>query len=226
VPRKVFVAGEILTAADVNTNLMDQAVQRFADSSTRGSAIPSPTEGMTSYLDDLNRIEVYDGSAWGAVGTILQVVSAVKTDTFSTTSTSYVDVTGLSATITPSSASSKILITAFVNLGNSANDGNFAHIRLTGGNSTTFVGDAASNRSRVMAGFGERLQGFYNTDYDISGRTGVFLDSPATTSATTYKVQGKIGDIGTLFVNRTGIDTDSARYPRGASSIVLMEVAG
>jgi hypothetical protein len=69
VPRKIFVAGEILTAADVNTNLMDQAVMVFADSAARGSAIPSPSEGMVTYLSDVNRVEAYTGAAFVPVNT-------------------------------------------------------------------------------------------------------------------------------------------------------------
>jgi hypothetical protein len=68
VPRKVFVAGEILTAADVNTNLMDQAVMSFAGTAARGSAIPSPVEGMVSYLSDVDRLQVYT-TAWEDVKT-------------------------------------------------------------------------------------------------------------------------------------------------------------
>lgn len=65
-PRKVFVAGEILTASDVNTYLMDQMVMVFDNSAARGSAIPSPTEGMVSYLKDTNNVEVYTTS-WGGI---------------------------------------------------------------------------------------------------------------------------------------------------------------
>jgi hypothetical protein len=68
-PRKTFVAGEILTAADVNTNLMDQAVMVFADSAARGSAIPSPSEGMVTYLSDTNLVEAYTGAAFVPVNT-------------------------------------------------------------------------------------------------------------------------------------------------------------
>lgn len=64
-PRKVFVAGEVLTASDVNTNLMDQAVMTFAGTAARGSAIASPVEGMVSYLADTNRLEIYGGTAIG-----------------------------------------------------------------------------------------------------------------------------------------------------------------
>jgi hypothetical protein len=70
VPKKTFVAGEVLTAAEVNTYLMDQAVMTFAGTAARGSAIASPSEGMVSYLDDSNQLEVYAGTAvgWTAVG--------------------------------------------------------------------------------------------------------------------------------------------------------------
>jgi len=62
--RKVFQFNEILTAADVNQYLMDQSVMRFADSAARSSAIGTPTEGMVSWLDDEDQVEVYDGSQW------------------------------------------------------------------------------------------------------------------------------------------------------------------
>jgi hypothetical protein len=63
-PRKVFVAGEILTAADVNTNLMDQMIMVFDSSSARGSAISSPVEGMLTFLKDNDVLEFYTGTAW------------------------------------------------------------------------------------------------------------------------------------------------------------------
>lgn len=62
--RKVFTPGEVLRAADVNGYLMDQAVMRFAGTAARGSAIGTATEGMISYLDDINAVQVYDGTAW------------------------------------------------------------------------------------------------------------------------------------------------------------------
>jgi len=62
--RKNFCDGEVFSPADVNDYLMDQAVMRFADSAARSSAIGTPTEGMVSYLDDTNDVEVYDGTGW------------------------------------------------------------------------------------------------------------------------------------------------------------------
>jgi hypothetical protein len=67
-PRKVFEAFTRLDASDVNTYLMDQSVQTFADSAARGSAIGTATEGMVTYLNDTNSVELWDGSSWTAVG--------------------------------------------------------------------------------------------------------------------------------------------------------------
>jgi hypothetical protein len=68
-PRKTFVAGEVLLAQDVNQFLMDQSVMNFASDAARSSAIPTPTEGMTSYISTtgtatIPQIETYTGSAW------------------------------------------------------------------------------------------------------------------------------------------------------------------
>ena len=70
---KLFASGDVLTAAQVNTFLMDQSVMRFADAAARTAAFggvgePVLAEGMVTYLIDTNAIEVYDGSNFVAVG--------------------------------------------------------------------------------------------------------------------------------------------------------------
>lgn len=78
---KLFVSGDVLTAAQVNTYLMDQTVMRFADEAARtaafgGAGEATLAEGMMSYLMDVNTVSVYNGSAWVSVGggaDILQV---------------------------------------------------------------------------------------------------------------------------------------------------------
>lgn len=67
--RKVFSAGDVLTASDMNSTV-DQTVMVFADSSARTTAIASPTEGMVTYLKDTNAIEYYSGSAWSSIDTL------------------------------------------------------------------------------------------------------------------------------------------------------------
>ena len=67
--KKTFTAGEVLTASDVNTYLMEQSVMYFAGTAARSSAIPTPSTGMTSYIGvtgtaSIPQIETYTGSAW------------------------------------------------------------------------------------------------------------------------------------------------------------------
>jgi hypothetical protein len=66
--RKVFTAGEVLAAADVNSFLMDQTVMSFAGTAARGSAIASPVEGMYTHLEDTDRLQFWNGSSWNGVG--------------------------------------------------------------------------------------------------------------------------------------------------------------
>ena len=66
--KKTFTAGETLTASDVNTFLMEQSVMVFGGTAARSSAIPTPSEGMTSYLTDIDLLETYNGSSWIGFG--------------------------------------------------------------------------------------------------------------------------------------------------------------
>ena len=63
-PRKTFTAGDVLTASDVNTFLMDQMIMTFADSTARSSAIGTATEGMVTYLANTNTFEYSNGTAY------------------------------------------------------------------------------------------------------------------------------------------------------------------
>jgi len=159
-------------------------------------------------------------------GQILQVVQVTKTDVFSTASTSFTNVTGLTATITPRATASKILVIAQLTIGSNATDDSAALWRLDGGNSSAFIGDASgSNRVRGVGSI-YNATGNIRTDTLAIQSTMVYLDSPATTSATTYAVQVRTSGGGTVFVNRPSINADNAAYINGASSITVMEVAG
>jgi hypothetical protein len=226
-PRKVFTAGEVLAAADVNEFLMDQAVQSFAGTAARGSAIPTAVEGMAAYLNDSNTLSFYDGSAWktslSTTGGILQVVSTAKTDIFSTTSATFVEVTGLSATITPKSTSSKILVLAQVSMGGADGAGAGA-FKITKGGTDIYLGDESSSRTRAVGG----SYSYSNTSLSIVSNSANFLDSPSTTSAVTYRVEVAITADSTVRVNFGSADSgvNSPAATRGASSITLLEVAG
>lgn len=66
--RKVFVAGTVLTASDMNSTV-DQTVMVFASATARDTAIPTPTAGMSVYLEDIAQLQYYNGTAWTQVGT-------------------------------------------------------------------------------------------------------------------------------------------------------------
>jgi len=221
VPRKTFVAGEILTAADVNTNLMDQAVMTFADDAARTTALPSPSEGMVTYLADSDGLFSWSGSAWvpaansaslGA-GTILQVVQASTSTEVTIASTTYTD-TGLSATITPRATSSKILVVVSQNMGiETATSVNLrlGGLRLLRGATAVHTNATfALIRSQFSSGHSNTVQGMGSL---------VFQDSPNTASAVTYKTQGQVNDTGTSTLVR-------AQYSSQPSTITLLEVAG
>jgi len=230
---KDFGVGEVLTASDVDTYLMQQSVMRFADAAARGTALGTATgagtalaEGMVSYLDDLNVVEVYTGSGWRAPGAGIgaNVVQAVKTDTFTMSGTAYTDVTDLEVTITPTSASSKVLLLAQVSLSVGTTNDDNAYIRFSGGNTSGFVGDAAGSRVQAAAETGSSTSAFKAAEA-AQGRPLIYVDSPATTSAVTYKVQLRQRLARPAYINRSGRDTDSDTHGRTASSIIAIEVA-
>jgi hypothetical protein len=153
-------------------------------------------------------------------GSVLQVVSTTKTDTFSTTASSFTDVTGLSATITPTSSSSKILVILSISGANSSTTGSTARIARNG----TGIGVATSAGSRNAGGTAE----MYNVRSDsFLTYVSTVLDNPATTSSITYSGQIIAGSGGsyTTYINRSATDSDSNAYCRGASSITVMEIA-
>jgi len=221
--RKVFTSGEILTAADVNSFLMDQSVMVFADSSARSSAIPTPSEGMVTYVEDANRVEVYDGSAFGPIGGILQVVSTTKTNTFSASvgGGGTVSVTGLAASITPSSTSSKVLVLGNVSASNSQPQA-VASIIIARDSTEIGIGDAAGSRTRVSS----QTAGADNS-FGVAGASAFILDEPSSVSSLTYSVDlhNIYTNTRTLYVNRSSGDVDNVGIARTASSIILMEVA-
>lgn len=158
---------------------------------------------------------------------VLQVVSTTKTDTFTTNSTTPVDVTGLSVTITPSSTSSKILILASVPW--SAGNGNYvsAFMRLDGGGTTNYRGNANSNAQRCVTGIMELNNAAYN--YQTVTAHLNYLDSPATTSATTYKAQIWLYSTGVaspnIYVNRPAFNATDLYASAAAATITAMEIS-
>ena len=218
---KDFQTGEVLTAADVDGYLM-QGIWVFADSAARDAAVTSPQEGNFAFLKDTNTTTYYTGSVWtnldttgmvnpmtttgdtiysssgstparlgigtagqvlqvnsGATapewatpaggGKVLQVVQGTAATQFTSTSGTFAD-TGLSLSITPSSASNKILVIAYTT-------GN----QNSGAGSMRLVRDSTA----ILSQWSTQFISKYTC-------TMAFQDTPATTSATTYKIQGAI----------------------------------
>ena len=154
-------------------------------------------------------------------GCILQVLSTTKTDTFDTTSTGPIDITGLSVTITPKYATSKIFIMFNAHI---VGDDSGTGIRLLRGSTALALGDASGSRARMTA-IGYYSNGTSPSSYSGGSTNASFLDSPATTSATTYKLQGQCLSTNGFRVNKTRYNTDNGNASRGSSTITVMEIA-
>ena len=163
-----------------------------------------------------------------STGKILQVVQATKTDNQSFTSSSSgddrYDITGLSVSITPASASNKILVTYNVNVGG-PNGGYRAFIHLMRGSTDIYQGADSNSRTRCS--------NFIYTRNDSVGHiaaymaTGTHLDSPNTTSATTYKLQITTHNSGgnVYYVNTAASNNSNSSGQNPISQITVMEVA-
>ena len=188
-------------------------------SSTRPA---TPYEGQMIYETDTDKVLVWNGSAWKQVptaataGAVLQVVSTTKTTVFTMSSATFATVTGLTATITPSSTASKILVMATIQgVGTdqaNAGDTGYQIVRDT----TAIAVNTDASGQKFTGQLSRRNTG--STAASVFSATN-FLDSPATTSAITYAIQVRNNSAGTVYVNRDADGTGSV------SSITLFEVS-
>jgi hypothetical protein len=165
---------------------------------------------MTTIIDGSAGITFPNSTVQASAGSVLQVVNATLTGLVSSSSSTYAD-TGLTATITPKFLTSKILVLATINGAgkNNSNAGNALMLRLLRG-STTIL-----NIEGIFA--------YTGTTLAINGTSATtYLDSPATTSATTYKIQfANQANASAVLINNyyvTGSEVNS--------TITLMEIAG
>ena len=170
------------------------------------------TDGTSIATTNASGDITFAGAVAGA-GKILQVLQTVKTDRFTTTSTSFVDVTGVSQLITPSSTSNKVLVTI---AGTTGVAGAGSIVWLNAVRDTTNIGQstggATNNQTTLMFPNGVST----GTPFAIS-----FLDSPATTSATTYKLQMAVYSGGTGVIGGTAVNANSGSI----TTITVMEVS-
>jgi hypothetical protein len=221
-----FVASQVLTADQQNQSART-GVPVFATTVERDAAFGGTgekvlAEGQLAYLESTNVVQYYDGAAWATVGPItsgvVQVKSTAKTDTFSFTTNSFVDVTGLSVSITPTSASNKVFVVVSISIGSSVTSS--ALFKILRDSTDIAVGDTAGSRTRTT---GSTFSADGNVAYSVGA---TFLDSPATTSATTYKIQIRNANAAnTGYVNRSVTDTDTNGTVRTVSTVTVFEVA-
>lgn len=162
--------------------------------------------------------KVNSGGINFSTGKILQVVSTATTNQFSTSSNTFTDCTPMTVNITPSAASSKVLVLCNANFGGTAD--NRTGVRLLRGSTNIFQGADSSNRQGVTTATDNAED---NSLYSVAFQ---FLDSPSTTSETTYKLQVSAQAAGseTLYLNRTGTNADAQYTKHSASSITVMEI--
>lgn len=153
------------------------------------------------------------------LGKVLQVQSAFKSDTDSTTSTSDVAISGLSLTLTPASTSSKVLVQFDVGTtGNNYNAHSFYTVyRSIGGGGYSALGQGTGGGSYNYAAGSYAANNYYHTVGHC------FLDSPNTTSEITYKLyfRGSSGSY-TYYINRRASDD----LFRGSTSLICTEISG
>jgi len=169
-----------------------------------------------------NSIVPLDGLPAGASGGgIIQIVSTTKTDTFSsaTSSSTFIDITGLSVSITPRSTSNKIMIYSTVHITGQNSLDRFG-IRLVRDSTAIAIVDSASNRIRASA------TTMNESTNDLHNLNIMYLDSPSTTSATTYKIQCTNESNRNVYINTSSSDGDNSTVFRAVSSITVMEVSG
>ena len=164
----------------------------------------------------VNSIIPVSGVPTGGGGGIIQVVTTKKTDAFTTTSSTYVDI--MTATITPTSDTSKILVRFMVNGGTA---GDVSHLYVSIFRDSTEIGSADAAGSRTSA------SNVINTDKQSTmSYSNEILDEPATDSSITYRIKILAKNGGTAHINRSGRDNNAHTHDgRSTSFITVFEVS-
>lgn len=150
-------------------------------------------------------------------GVIVQAKSVLKTDTFSTSSTSFTDVTGLSLSFAPKYSTSVIVVVGAINGGcDVANTQHYG--RLVRDSTAIGVGNSAGSRRQASVQF-------YHGANQQNSAIAIATDTPGDTSSHTYKYQCSADGAGTVYVNRTDSDTDASYISRTASGLFVLEIA-
>ena len=211
------VTGNIKASSQIQIPDGTVSVPGISPSSETGSGLYKIATNKLGIAINGNRVGEIGSGYGGFTGNIIQVLQTSIDTQLSTSSTSYVDITGLSVSITPKYSTSKILIRFKLNGSNSATSNLNAYQIVR---DSAAIGNGAQGSRRLCHTAVRGSIGDPNSSFVASGE---FLDSPATTSATTYKIQWLV-DGGTGYINRDATNGNSTAYPSPVSVITVMEV--
>ena len=196
-----------LTGAGNTVTIQDQAGGAILTSENSGATLGS---GVT-----------IDSGVTFPAGHILQTLTVHKTDSEALSTSTWTAVPGMSLAITPSSASSKILISVSMQV---AGDDNMYILSGRLYRDSTSIGEADASSSSPQSFFSSGAQPWSN--YSTQHMVNFYLDSPNTTSASTYSI--KVWDTrnnDVVYINRHHYTDGGSEAPRGTSSMVLQEIA-
>jgi|11_taG_2_1085331.scaffolds.fasta_scaffold27231_1 hypothetical protein len=172
--------------------------------------------------ESMNLADTYDFtgtvSGVGGGGKIGQVIQSVVTTSsaFTTSHGTFIDLTGMNASITPSATDSKVLVNVSIQFGTTSNS--YCAVRLLRGSTNIALGDGEGNRARATAfTSGNDISKGHSTSFQ-------FLDSPSTTSSTNYKIQMHNGSSQTFRLNGEGENYNGGGSHRLISTVTLMEI--
>ena len=214
---EVFRNGVYLPNADYTATTGTTVV--LTNAATAGDTITTISFYVSSVLNAIPATANSVTRTYMPIGSVLQVVSTILTTGFSASvNNSFSAVTGLTASITPTTSSSKIMVLVAMTVGS---DTNYLNAQLTRGGSAISGAIATTAGSRSLgtsAAWPAQTYGTYAMAFN-------YLDSPATTSSTTYGVQIGNSAAATLCVNQSQADDNTAGRTRGTSTITVMEIA-
>ena len=161
----------------------------------------------------------------GGVGKVLQVKQTVKSDTFSSNSDTFTDLTGLSVSMAASSASNKILIRAILQYG--VSDNGYAFGRLLKDSTPIGLGDASGFSNVESVGFPLIFQDIGDAKYQVQTTSYEFMTTAGDTNSHTYKLQARqhVGGSYYFYINRTHTHSNQVYLASYISTITAMEVA-
>lgn len=220
----LFTAGDSLTISNIGAGVCTVTAGSATVSSAGPLAVPQYGGGRLVFTSTSAAI-YYPSAVTTSSSAVVQVKSGILTSTFSVVASLGVfsAVTGLTVSITPTSASNKVLLLGSLNATNGAPSQGVNAI-FTGGNSVNYRGDASGNRTRAAVSSISAQNNYYAPNLSL-----MYLDSPATTSAITYGISVTYHSTGaatdTVYVNYGASQIQNAAYEvMNASTITAIEV--